>query len=46
MLGPHLGAPEQLVDVPVPQVPERSTSRLLHEVLRWRQQAEEGSQVA
>ena len=38
--------PEQLVDVPVPQIPERPSTRELHEVLRrleeevrrWREQ--------
>ena len=35
--------PEQLVDVPVPQVHERSSRSLLHEVLRRRQEAEEAA---
>ena len=34
---------EQLVDVPVPQVSERSSRSLLHEVLRRRQEAEEAA---
>ena len=33
-LSAHQMPPEQLVDVPVPQVPERSARRELHEVLR------------
>ena len=33
MPGPHLTASEQLVDVPVPQIPERPSRRELHEVL-------------
>ena len=42
-LSAHQMPPEQLVDVPVPQVHERSTSGLLLEVLRWRQQVEEAA---
>ena len=34
---------EQFVDVPVPQVSERSSRSLLHEVLRRRQEAEEAA---
>ena len=42
-LSAHQMPPEQLVDVPVPQVPERSSRSLLHEVLRRRQEAEEAA---
>ena len=42
-LSSHQMPPEQLVDVPVPQVPERSSRSLLHEVLRRRQEAEEAA---
>ena len=42
-LSAHQMPPEQFVDVPVPQVHERSSSSLLLEVLRWRQQVEEAA---
>ena len=42
-LSAHQMPPEQLVDVPVPQVSERSSRSLLHEVLRRRQEAEEAA---
>ena len=40
-LGAHQMPPEQLVDVPVPQVPERPSSRELPEVFRRLQEEEE-----
>ena len=35
--------PEQLVDVPVPQIPERPGRRELHEVLRRLQEVQEAT---
>ena len=40
-LSAHQMPPEQLVDVPVPQIPERPGRRELHEVLRRLQEVEE-----
>ena len=42
-LSAHQMPPEQLVDVPVPQVAERPGSRELHEVLRRLQEVEEAN---